>query len=72
MTVGFIYFLAPVTALYHVFMPMRGMGLFGLNRGPGIMVHAFIVNSPYGIVTTMAIAALCGRDWSYAGAAPRS
>ena len=60
-TVGFIYFLAPVAALYLVFMPIDGMGLFGLNGGPGIMVHAFIANAPYGIVTTLAVAALCGR-----------
>jgi hypothetical protein len=60
-TVGFIYFLAPVAALYLIFMPMSGMGLFGLNAGPGITVHAFIVNAPYGIVTTLAIAALAGR-----------
>ena len=59
--VGFLYFLAPVAALYLIFMPMRGMGLFGLNGGPGIMVHAFIANAPYGIVTTLAIAAICGR-----------
>jgi len=59
--VGFIYFLAPVAALYLVFMPIDGMGLFGLNGGPGIMVHAFIANAPYGIVTTLAVAALCGR-----------
>jgi len=59
--VGFIYFLAPVAALYLIFMPMRGMGLFGLNGGPGIMVHAFIANAPYGIVTMLAIAAICGR-----------
>jgi hypothetical protein len=60
--VGFIYFLAPVAALYLIFMPLGGMGLFGLNGGPGIMVHAFIANTPYGIVTTLAVAALCGRD----------
>jgi len=59
--VGFIYFLAPVTALYLIFLPMRGLGLFGLNGGPGIMVHAFIVNVPYGIVTTLVVAALSGR-----------
>ena len=59
--VGFIYFLAPVAALFLIFMPMRSMGLFGLNGGPGIMVHFFIANAPYGIVTTLAIAALCGR-----------
>jgi hypothetical protein len=60
--VGFMYFLAPVAALFLVFLPMRGMGLFGLNGGPGIMVHALIVNAPYGIVTTLTIAALCGRN----------
>jgi len=59
--VGFLYFLAPVAALYLIFMPMSGMGLFGLNVGPGIWVHAFIANTPYGIVTTLAIAALSGR-----------
>ena len=61
-TVGFIYFLAPVAALYLIFMPMGGMGRFGLNGGPGIMVHAFIANAPYGIVTTLVIEALCGRS----------
>ena len=64
MAVGFLYFLAPVAALLLIFLPMGGMGLLGLNGGPGIMVHAFIVNSPYGIVTTLAISALCGRGWS--------
>jgi hypothetical protein len=64
--VGFIYFLAPLAALYVVFMPMGGMGLFGLKGGPGLMVDAFIVNSPYGIVTTLAVAALCERGGSSA------
>jgi len=59
--VGFIYFLAPVAALFLIFMPIGGMGLFGLKGGPGIMVHALIVNLPYGIVTTLTIAAISGR-----------
>jgi hypothetical protein len=59
--VGFLYFLAPVAALLLIFLPVGGKGLFGLKDGPGIMVHAFIVNAPYGIVTTLAIRALCGR-----------
>jgi len=59
--VGFLYFLAPVAALLLIFMPMGGMGLLGLNGGPGIMVHALIVNAPYGIVTTLVVAALSGR-----------
>jgi hypothetical protein len=68
MMVGFLYFLAPVAALLLVFLPMGGMGLLGLKGGPGIPVHAVIVNAPYGIVTTLAIAALGGRDSSSAGA----
>jgi hypothetical protein len=62
--VGFLYFLAPVVALLLIFMPMGGMGLLGLNGGPGIMVHAVIVNAPYGIVTTLAVAALGGGPGS--------
>jgi hypothetical protein len=58
--VGFFYFLAPVTALFLVFMPMGGQGFFGLNGGPGIMVHAILANAPYGIVTTLVIGALSG------------
>ena len=64
MAVGFLYFLAPVAALLLIFLPLGGMGLFGLKGGPGIMVHAIIVNAPYGIVTTLAIAALSGQGWS--------
>ena len=59
--VGFVSFLAPVAALFLIFMPIGGMGLFGLKGGPGIMVHALIVNLPYGIVTALTIAALSGR-----------
>jgi len=47
---------------------MSGMGLFGLKGGPGIMVYALIVNAPYGIVTTLAIAALSGPGGRAAGA----
>ncbi len=67
-TVGFIYFLAPVAALLLIFMPLSGMGLFGLKGGPGIMVYALIVNAPYGIVTTLAAAALSGPGGRAAGA----
>lgn len=60
MAVGFLYFLAPVAALLLIFLPLGGLGVLGLKEGPGIMVHAVIVNSPFGIVTTLAIAALSG------------
>ena len=56
MAVGFLYFVAPVAALLLVFLPLGGMGLLGLKGGPGIMIYAFIVNSPYGIVTTLVVA----------------
>jgi len=73
--VGFVYFLAPVAALFLIFMPMGGMGVFGLKGGPGIMIHALIVNAPYGIVTTLTIASLSGRGgWAAEprrGQAPR-
>jgi hypothetical protein len=74
--VGFSYFLAPVAALLLVFMPLGGMGLLGLNGGPGIMVHALIANTPYGIVTTLVAAALAGggarRPEPHLGQAPRT
>ncbi len=68
MIVGFLYFLAPVAALFLVFMPMGGMGFFGLNGGPGIMVYALMVNAPFGIVTTLAVAGLSGRRRGLTGA----
>ena len=71
-TVGFLYFLAPVLALFLLFMPMGGAGLFGLKGGPGIPVHAFLANMPFGIVSTLVIAALAGRGGAAAVAAPRA
>lgn len=68
--VGFLYFLAPVAALFFVFFPLGGLGFFGLKGGPGLMVYAVIVNAPFGIIATLAIAALGGPTRSLAGAAP--
>ena len=59
--VGFLYFLAPVAALYLVFLPMQGMGFFGLNGGLAMTAYFLIVNMPFGIVTTLAAAALSGQ-----------
>src|SRR5262249_39868997 len=70
--VGFLYFLAPVAALLVLFFPLGGMGLFGLRGGPGIPVYAIIVNAPYGIVTTLASAALAGRGGTSVGAPLRA
>jgi len=69
LVVGFLYFLAPVAALFLVFLPLGGMGLFGLHDGSLLPVYFVIVNAPFGIVTTLAISALGGRSASLAGAA---
>lgn len=63
---GFLYFLAPVAALFLIFLPMGGAGFFGRNGGAGIPVHAILANAPYGIATTLAISALAGEGASTA------
>jgi hypothetical protein len=51
---GLLYFVAPVIALYLVFAPMHGMGMFGAGAGPAMPAYLFIVNVPFGIVTALA------------------
>jgi hypothetical protein len=51
---GFIYFLAPVAALFLIFAPLQGMGLFALNKGPSFTLYLLLVNMPFGIVTAVA------------------
>ena len=59
---GFLYFLAPVLALYIIFLPMRGAGYFGLQQGgPMFAVYLLLVNLPYGIVTALAAMAVIGK-----------
>src|SRR5208283_2457864 len=48
---GFLYFLAPVLALYIIFLPKGGAGYFGLQKGPMFAVYLLLVNLPYGIIT---------------------
>ena len=57
---GFLYFLAPVLALYTIFLPMSGAGYFGLHVGPMFAVYLLLVNVPYGIVTALAARAIMG------------
>jgi hypothetical protein len=59
---GLLYFLAPVLALYTIFLPMRGAGYFGLQQG-GLMlaVYLLLVNLPYGIITALAARAIIGK-----------
>jgi hypothetical protein len=51
--IGWLYFLAPVLALYLIFAPMRGIGMFGLSKGLPYTFYLLLVNSPYGIVTAL-------------------
>src|SRR5216117_2608254 len=49
---GFLYFLAPVLALFLIFLPMSGAGYFGLKQGgPKFTLYLLLVNLPFGIVT---------------------
>jgi hypothetical protein len=59
---GFLYFLAPVLALFTIFLPMSGAGFFGLEHGgPKFMVYLLLVNLPFGIITVLAARAIIGE-----------
>jgi hypothetical protein len=59
---GFLYFLAPVLALFLIFLPMSGAGYFGLQRGgPLFTVYLLLVNLPFGIITALAARAIIGE-----------
>src|SRR6267154_1693783 len=46
---GFLYFLAPVLALFLIFLPLGGAGYFWLEHGgPRFTVYLLLVNLPYG------------------------
>jgi hypothetical protein len=58
---GFLYFLAPMAALFLFFLPMAGAGYFGLRQGPLFMVYLLLVNLPFGIVTALVARAIIGE-----------
>src|SRR6266446_2714078 len=59
---GLLYFLAPVLALFTIFLPMSGAGFFGLEHGgPRFMVYLLLVNLPFGITTALAARAIIGK-----------
>jgi hypothetical protein len=58
---GILYFLAPVLALFTIFLPMSGAGYFGLQRGPRLTAYLLLVNLPYGIITALAARAIIGK-----------
>ena len=58
---GFLYFLAPVLALFLFFLPRSGAGYFGLKQGPKLAVYLLLVNLPFGIVTALAARLIIGE-----------
>jgi len=59
---GLLYFLAPVLALFLIFLPMSGAGYFGLQAGgPKFTLYLLLVNLPYGIITALAARLIMGN-----------
>ncbi len=59
---GVLYFLAPLLALFFIFLPMSGAGSFGLRQGgPKFTLYLLLVNLPFGIVTALAARAIIGK-----------
>jgi hypothetical protein len=59
--VGLLYFLAPVLALFLIFLPMSGAGYFGLRQGgPMFTVYLLLINLPFGIITALVARAIIG------------
>src|SRR5947209_20545122 len=60
---GFLYFLAPVLALFLIFLPMSGAGYFGLRKGgPKFTVYLLLINLPFGIITALVARAIIGEQ----------
>jgi hypothetical protein len=60
--VGFLYFLAPVLALFLIFLPLSGAGYFGLQHGgPKFTLYLVLVNLPFGIITALVAKAIIGK-----------
>ncbi len=60
---GLLYFLAPVAALFLIFLPMSGAGFFGLQHGgPMFTLYLVLVNVPYGIITALVARAIIGNE----------
>jgi len=60
---GVLYFLAPVLALFLIFLPMSGAGFFGLRQGgPMFTLYLLLINLPFGIVTALTARAIIGMN----------
>ena len=59
---GLLYFLAPLLALFLIFLPMSGAGYFGLRQGGSrFAAYLLLVNLPYGIITALTARAIIGK-----------
>ncbi|MEX2120427.1 MAG: hypothetical protein WD847_12600 [Pirellulales bacterium] len=59
---GLLYFLAPVLALFLIFLPRSGAGFFGLRQGgPMFTIYLLLVNLPFGIITALVARAIIGE-----------
>src|SRR6267378_938803 len=59
---GLLYFLAPVLALFTIFLPLSGAGFFGLEHGgPRFAAYLLLVNVPFGIITALVARAIIGK-----------
>jgi hypothetical protein len=54
---GLLYFLAPVLALFTIFLPMGALQQGGLN----FAVYLILVNLPFGIITALVARAIIGN-----------
>ena len=57
---GFLYVLAPLSALFLIFLPLGGAGFFGLRQGPMFTLYLLLVNLPFGIITALVARAIIG------------
>ena len=54
---GLLYFLAPVLALFTIFLPAGALQ----QGGPGFAVYLLLVNLPFGILTALVARAIIGK-----------
>ena len=54
---GLLYFLAPVLALFLIFLPPGALQ----QGGPKLAVYLLLVNLPFGLVTALAAKAIIGK-----------
>jgi hypothetical protein len=60
---GLLYFLAPVLALFTIFLPLAGAGFFGLERGGSrLTLYLLLVNLPFGIIMALVARAIIGKN----------